>query len=337
MILFSTATLVKQKEFALAKKVADLQKDGKHITVAAVLFTEDAGSVLYTNKKREAAERVGMNYQVYEFSMIDPLEKILQKIQELNNDPTVTGIIIQKPWRSKWQEVTANLSISHESSDQGKLITTDKSNQFIYTPNAPTSFTEDLTTIKPISFDSWWHTLTSALSESKDVDGLHPNTLESIKRNTWRKENRVLPATCKAVLEIMELAFLQTNTPRQSSKIAIIGKSELLGIPLQAELRNLHFDSVRMLGRRELKQLTSIAAMLTDFDVIVSSTGQRNLITGDMIKKGTIVIDVGEPQPDVEYISVKDKAGFLTPVPGGVGPMTIVCLLENAVELALNS
>lgn len=298
MILFNGVTLAKQRELTLQKEVQNLRTQDITPHIAAILFSEDAGSVLYTDKKKASAKHVGIGYEVHTFSMLDPVEQVIDVIQQLNSSDKVTGIIIQKPWRKTWESV------------------------FQTTNHQP-----------PITFNSWWNQLTSAIAEQKDVDGLHPNTIAAIQRNTWQQEKRVLPATCKAVLTILDQAFYQTEVPRQLSKIAIVGRSDLLGIPLYHQLLNLHFEHVKLLGKKELSEYVELGYGLTEFDVVVTSTGQKSLITGKMIKPGAIVIDVGEPQPDAEYESVSKVAGFLTPVPGGVGPMTIVSLLENAVEL----
>lgn len=317
MYLFPGKALAEQKERALALQVTELAREGKTLQLAAVLFTEDTGSMLYTGLKKEAAQRVGIQYQVHEFSMTDSLERVVEKIQHLNADPTITGIIIQKPYRSKWEAVIS--SQQRGGSD-------------------------------PSDFPTWWHTLTTALNETKDVDGLHPRTLDAIKRNTWRLEGRVLPATCRTVLTILDFALRQIPvsqlfsagtrlhpTTQHQLPIAIVGKSDILGQPLFYELRNRHFQKMKLMGSHELQQLREIGVGLMEFPIIVTATGRPGLITGQLIADHAILIDVGEPQPDVDYVSIKNKAAFLTPVPGGVGPMTIVSLLENAVELEYNS
>ena len=177
-------------------------------------------------------------------------------------------------------------------------------------------------------FADWWHALVLEINPHKDVDGLHPQTLEHIKTGDWEKAGCVMPATAKAVLLILEEAWHTVST----HKIIILGKSDILGQPLYYELKN-HQHDVEMIGSAQLKQRQEQGIGLTDADAIISATGRPNLITGDLVKEGVIVVDVGEPQPDVDE-SVKNKAAFLTPVPGGVGPVTIISLLENSLELA---
>jgi len=173
-------------------------------------------------------------------------------------------------------------------------------------------------------YSQWWLSLVSAIAMNKDVDGLHPETLQS---------GSILPATCRAVLAIMAEALGGTveNVQHQDKKIIIIGRSDLLGRPLAQELKRQGAD-VELLGKKELQQRIDSGEKLLEADVVVSATGVGDLITPDLVKVGVIAIDVGEPQPDISR-AVADKASFFTPVPGGVGPMTVVCLLDNSLVL----
>jgi methylenetetrahydrofolate dehydrogenase (NADP+)/methenyltetrahydrofolate cyclohydrolase len=285
--------LAEQRKQLLQPRVKTLLEQGIKPVIAAVLFTEDAGSVLYTDLKREMAQDLGMGYQVYSYSLQDRVEEPVTKIKELNRDENVTGIIVQKPWRSRWIEV------NQLEEKEGKQ-------QFV----------------------SWWEQLINAIKPTKDVDGLHSN---------WQEQHQVLPATCQAVLTMISEAYqtdelfeyLQTN----QLKTVILGKSDLLGQPLFALLQSNNC-SAEMIGSQELLERIEQGKSLFDADVIVTATGRRNLITGKLIKAGAVVIDVGEPQGDVDLQSVLGKASALTPVPGGVGPMTVISLMENAVKLA---
>lgn len=292
MILFDGYETTKQREAALAVEVAKLGEQGKFIDVRAILFEEDSGSQLYTRLKQEAAHRVGMTYQAFPFSMKTEVEMIFPVLEKFNLDPEVTGIIIQKPLRSKWMEVTG------KSAEE---------------------------------FQNWWTSLVSKIDIDKDVDGLHPDTLEAIHLGTWREEGKVMPATAQAVLDILKIAKESVELDLDS-KYIVLGRSEILGKPLFYELLN-QGKKVEMIGSKELNERKAADQNLLDADVIITATGRPGLITGDLIKEGCIVIDVGEPKADVEASSVKEKAGFLTPVPGGVGPMTVMSLLENAVRL----
>lgn len=292
MIVFDGIEFAQSREAELARRVAALDR---RLKIAAVLFTEDKGSQLYTGLKKQAAERVGISYEVHEFSVTDPVEVVTSLIDQLGEDESVTGIIIQKPWRKTWEVAMQHLTAEQEVPGQ--------------------------------DFAQWWNNLVSRIPEGKDVDGLHPQTLEAVERGTWRKEGRVLPATAKAVLSILD-AYQYLK----SQKYIVLGKSDILGKPLSFELRNLGFD-VEMLGRKELTARVEAGSALRDADVVISATGQMHLVTGEMIKDGAVLVDVGEPRTDIQRASVEGKAAFLTPVPGGVGPVTVVSLLENAVLL----
>lgn len=300
MIIFDGHALAKQREDELQQRIQGLAL-GQKLTIAAVLFSEDAGSRLYTKLKGEAAGRVGIEYRVIEHSVSDDLGAVLDSIESLNFDETVTGIIIQKPYRKTWK-----LGLSH------------KEQEAINSAQNPRAEERK-------QFAIWWQTLTSAIAESKDVDGLHPNTITEIKSGTWKEKGKVLPATCKAVLTILENA-------RHSGKHIILGKSDLLGVPLFYELQRQGIDS-ELIAKKELDERIASQQYLLDAGVIVSATGVKNLITGAMVSEGVVVVDVGEPSPDVEFETVSKKAAFITPVPGGVGPMTVVSLLENCVDL----
>ena len=123
-------------------------------------------------------------------------------------------------------------------------------------------------------------------------------------------------------------------------KTIIIGKSDLLGIPLYYELLRRGENSqesqqkIELIASQELKERMQSGQKLLDASIVISATGIKNLITGDMVSAGVTVIDVGEPKPDVDFVSVSPKASFITPVPGGVGPMTVISLLENCADLA---
>lgn len=293
MEIFDGIAVSARREFALETQVKELRARGKYLQIAAILFTEDTGSVLYTRLKREAANRVGIGYQVHEFSMNDPTSQILAKIKQLNVDPKITGLIIQKPWKQKWQNVVKDQS-------QG--------------------------------FNVWWQQLVNAIEPSRDVDGLHPATIEAIKQNTWGEQGKVLPATCQAVFDIIQSRPIWQDLTAQ---YVIIGQSNLLGWPLLYVLQNAG-RKAELLGRQQFADRVGSGQGLKSAAVIVSATGMPKLITGNLISPGVVLIDVGEPVGDVDRESVGEIPSFITPVPGGVGPMTVVSLLENAVKLAAN-
>jgi methylenetetrahydrofolate dehydrogenase (NADP+)/methenyltetrahydrofolate cyclohydrolase len=301
MIIFDGKQFASQKEEQLTQRVRDLSgKTDKHPKVGCLVFFEDQGGLVYSQEKKMVAQRLGIEYVIVQTSLSESLENLQNLVKKFAEDVSITGIIIQKPWRKTWQ-----------------------------------SFHEPLADMD--GFTSWWHSLTSLIPIQKDIDGLHPETLQSIKVNTWRNEGKVLPATCRAVISILESVSQQLNTSFIQKNTLIVGKSELLGIPLTNELRNMGWEHVQLVGQKDLKKLLETPQKLHDFDVIVSSTGVHNLITGEMVKNDVVLIDVGFPQGDIDFHSIQDKASFITPVPNGVGPVTVISLLENTIDLCYNS
>jgi len=173
------------------------------------------------------------------------------------------------------------------------------------------------------NFSDWWELLTGAIDPQKDVDCLTRTNLDSV----YRGESVFIPATARAVLHILDTAL--TSSIR-NQKIAIVGRSELVGRPLHYIFEKSGAQSYLLGSKDDLKAVTTKA------DIIISATGVPSLIKADMIKSGSIIIDVGEPKGDVDFESVKAKVSFITPVPDGVGPVTVVSLLENLFSLVAN-
>ncbi len=306
-IIFDGYQTAEARAIELEQQTQALTKQGIKVKIAAIVFEEDQGSLLYTDLKAQLAQRLNIDYDRYYFSLADqPLKSVQALIKKLNQDPGVTGIIIQKPWKKTWK--------SHREAADNQL-----------------------------AFNDWWQQLTSALRLDKDVDGLHPKTMAAIKAGIWKEQGLLLPATAQAVLRILQQAEQRINQLNQTKgkadydlkqrKFIIIGRSDLLGKPLYAVLKQNGYQAENV-GRKGLKQRIDQGNYLKDIDVIITATGRTKLITADMIKNQSVVIDVGEPRPDVDFEQVKNKCLFITPVPGGVGPMTVVELMANGLSLA---
>lgn len=148
-------------------------------------------------------------------------------------------------------------------------------------------------------FEEQWVKLVSQIDPKKDVDGL-------------RDDSPFIQATVRAVESLIK---------DKNKKIVIVGRG-MVGRKLAARLQGLELSS----KDKDLKTKTKTA------DILISCTGREKLITAEMVKPGATVIDVGWPKGDVDFDQVKKVAGAITPVPGGVGPMTVICLLENLVN-----
>jgi methylenetetrahydrofolate dehydrogenase (NADP+) / methenyltetrahydrofolate cyclohydrolase len=282
------------------------QRMGQKPVIASIMFEQDKGSLLYTNLKRDTAQKVGVGYQVYPFSFSTDLGTILNQIKKLNQDSQITGIIVQKPWTKTW--------LNYQNQVGGREEVTKK------------------------DFNAWWQKLVNQIEPEKDVDGLHPSTLDLIKRNQWQEQGRVLPATARAVQQILQ--FWTEHDPNKKFKLSaqrvlIVNRSNLLGKPLFHLFQNKNIN-VEMIGKKGFKQKIEQEKKLKEFGVIITATGRKKLITGEMVKDGVVAIDAGEPNPDFDQNQIKQKAVFLTPVPGGVGPVTVVSLIDNCLALAKN-
>ena len=172
-----------------------------------------------------------------------------------------------------------------------------------------------------LDYDEWWRKLVTVIPVERDVDALSEKVQAMIRRG---EEVKVLPATVRAVLKCL------ADVDVVGQKVLIIGKSDLLGEPLYWWGRN-HGWEVEIVGKQDLRRLLAKKEQLRAYRVIVSATGQRGLIRREMIADGVILVDVGEPHGDVDRASCEGKAAMITPVPGGVGPLTVVSLLENSL------
>ncbi len=305
MILFDGKTFAAEKELLLKHEVDLLHAKGKTIRVTSVTFKEDEGSILYTGLKKKAAERIGILYEPYVCSLADDQGELIQNIRELSFNASVTGVMIQKPAKAVWEKYN------------DKRATTD--------------------------FAKWWESLTTAIDPQKDIDCLTQQNLNVILstramptgRHVYSHEGRtdsfLVPATVKAVLSILQNAknaLGATNEEWMKKSVLVIGKSDIVGKPLTHLLRVLGHTVVNV-GKQEFE-----ITKTQDFPIIICAAGQADLLKGEMVGEGAVVIDVGSPAADVENFSVEPKASFLTPVPGGVGPVTVISLMENIVKVS---
>lgn len=154
----------------------------------------------------------------------------------------------------------------------------------------------------------------NAIDPKKDVDGL-------------LTDSQFLHPTSRAVIDILKEAQKDIKPPlKESLVVAVVGSMGMVGKPLVRELKKEGYQVLEANGKTtDLGKITILA------DVVISATGVAGLIKPEMIKEGAIVIDVGSPHGDFDP-SVSGKASFFTPVPGGVGPVTISCLLENLIS-----
>lgn len=180
--------------------------------------------------------------------------------------------------------------------------------------------------------------VTLAIDPKKDVDGFHPVNMG----NLLIGKKGFLPCTPHGVLILLERAGVTTN----GARVAVIGRSNIVGKPMALLLSRKEYNSTVTLCHTGTKDL---AAITRESDIIIAAAGRPNTVTADMVKDGAAVIDVGVNRipdaskksgfrlvGDVDYEAIKEKASVITPVPGGVGPMTIALLMQNTIEAAEN-
>ncbi len=162
----------------------------------------------------------------------------------------------------------------------------------------------------------------------KDVDGFHPSNVGAL----WQGREGLVPCTPWGCMRLLET----TGVKLEGARAVVIGRSNIVGKPMAALL--LQRSATVTVAHSKTKDL---AALCASADVLVAAVGRAKMVGADWVKPGAVVIDVGINRTaegklvgDVDYDAVAEKAGAITPVPGGVGPMTIACLLENTLRAA---
>lgn len=169
------------------------------------------------------------------------------------------------------------------------------------------------------------------ISKDKDVDGFHPLNVAAL----WQKQPCTLPCTPKGIIKMLKAAGVEIKGRRA----VVIGRSNIVGLPVAKLL--LDENATVTIAHSRTADLPSVTR---EADILVVAIGRPRFVTADMVKQGAAVIDVGvnrDPETgklcgDVDFAAIEPKASVITPVPGGVGPMTICCLMENTIECFLN-
>lgn len=169
-----------------------------------------------------------------------------------------------------------------------------------------------------------------AISKDKDVDGFHPGNVAAL----WQKLPCTLPCTPKGIIKLLDKAGVEI----EGKKAVVIGRSNIVGLPVAKLL--LDRNATVTIAHSRTRNLAEVAS---GADILVVAIGRPRFVTADMVGEGAAVIDVGvnrDPETgklcgDVDFDRVSEKASVITPVPGGVGPMTRACLMENTLECFL--
>ena len=268
----------------VAQKVAALKKNGKNACLAVILVGENPASVSYVTGKQKALAEVGMQDRSVHLPENTSEEDLLKLIEQLNNDDTVHGILVQLP--------------------------------------LPKHINEDKVIM--------------AISPEKDVDGFHPVNVG----NMMIGRPGFLPCTPHGIIVLLQRMGIETS----GKHAVVIGRSNIVGKPVSVLLAQKSVNCTVTLCHTGTKNLPEITKQA---DIVVVASGHPHTLTGDMIKEGAVVIDVGVNRipdsskksgfrlvGDCAFDDLKENASFITPVPGGVGPMTIAMLMVNTLESA---
>ena len=167
----------------------------------------------------------------------------------------------------------------------------------------------------------------NAITPEKDVDGFHPQNVAAL----FLKQKGTTPCTPKGILEVLD----SVNIPIERKKCVVVGRSNIVGLPVSKLM--LDRNATVTIAHSRTKDLANVTK---EADILIAAVGKPLFIKENMVKDGAVVIDVGvnrNPETgklcgDVDFENVKEKASYITKVPGGIGPMTITCLMENTIE-----
>lgn len=261
-------------------------------------------------------------------------EQLRQKVEKLSGKPSIAVIIVgnnpaSKVYVSSKHKAAQAIGIESVVIEMDENVSQQELESKIDDLNADTSINAILVQLplpKHINSDE----IIGKIKPEKDVDGFHPVNVG--KLNTGLKPYAV-SCTPAGIIRLLE----SYNIPIAGKHAVVIGRSNIVGKPMAALLLSRH-ATVTMCHSRT----TNIQELVKQADIIVAAVGIPNFVQNDWVKDGAVVIDVGINRTsegklvgDVDFEAIKEKASFITPVPGGVGPMTIAMLLENTVNLYL--
>jgi methylenetetrahydrofolate dehydrogenase (NADP+)/methenyltetrahydrofolate cyclohydrolase len=274
--LIDGVALSSQLRTEVANRAAALKARGITPGLAVVLVGENAASQVYVRNKVKACQESGLHSVLEQYPVSTPEDALLARIDALNRDPAIHGILVQLP-------LPAHI-------DAQKVI--------------------------------------EAISPAKDVDGFHVSSAGALmvgQAGFW-------PCTPYGCMKMLESIGYELK----GKHAVVIGRSNIVGKPMALML--LQKNATVTICH---SATVDLKAMTLQADVIVAAVGKLNVLTADMVKPGAVVIDVGMNRNaqgklcgDVDFDGVRQVASHITPVPGGVGPMTITMLLVNTLEAA---
>lgn len=283
------ADIISGKEIAqriietdLVSRVQNLNKKGVQPKLVVLLVGDHAASASYVRQKEKFAEKAGILSEVWRFEDTISEAEILQQIENINNDESIHGVIVQLP-------LPDHISIE-------KIL--------------------------------------RKIDPSKDVDGFTPENIGKL----FLGEPCLECCTPKGIIRMIE----ESGVELSGKNVAVLGRSNIVGKPVSALALNKGATVTTCHSRTK-----NLNEKIADSDIVIVAIGKPELIKGEDLPKGSVVIDVGihrkdDPSTekgwrlcgDVDFESAKDIVSKISPVPGGVGPMTVVSLIENTVQAA---
>ncbi|MEQ6029396.1 bifunctional methylenetetrahydrofolate dehydrogenase/methenyltetrahydrofolate cyclohydrolase FolD [Staphylococcus saccharolyticus] len=265
--------IAKEYRQGLKDQVEELNKQGFPPKLSVILVGNDGASQSYVKSKKKAAEKIGMISEIIHLDESTTEKEVLNELGRLNNDDSVSGILVQVP-------------LPKQVSEQKVL---------------------------------------EAINPDKDVDGFHPTNIGKLYIN----KQTFVPCTPLGIMEILK----HSDIDLEGKNAVVIGRSHIVGQPVSKLLLQANCTVTILHSRTK-----NMSEYLKNADIIVSAVGKPRLVTKDVVKEGAVVIDVGNTpdengklKGDVDYDEVKNVAGAITPVPGGVGPLTITMVLNNTL------
>jgi len=274
--IISGKDLSAELKLKMKTEVSNLKEEGITPQLTVILVGDNPASRSYVKGKKKACGETGIDSEVIEMPSSITEQELLEKIETLNQNDAVHGILVQLPLPDHIRE------------------------QYVI----------------------------DAISPEKDVDGFHPINIGRMMTGN----DTFLPCTPYGILTMLK----SKNIPMKGKNAVIIGRSNIVGKPVGQLLLNEDATVTHCHSKTEdLKKYTQQA------DILIAAVGRPHFIQGDHIKEGAAVIDVGinrmndgKLTGDVDFEQAKEKASYITPVPGGVGPMTIAMLLKNTIKAA---
>lgn len=279
MIKLDGKELATKLKLKIKEETSKLKDEiGKTPGLAIVLLGENPASKIYVNSKIKGCNELGFESFAYFLPEDTTEEKILELIDNLNNDEKVNGILVQLPLP--------------KHIDEKKII--------------------------------------DRIALSKDVDGFKPENLGLLMLGD---ERAMLPCTPAGIMELLKAYSIELV----GKDVVMVGRSNIVGKPMANLMINAGATvTICNSKTKDLKKKTSSA------DIIVMAIGKAKFLTEDMVKEGAIIIDVGINRTeqglfgDVDYDGISKKSSYITPVPGGVGPMTVAMLFANTMKAFKN-